>query len=275
MKQLSLSFKLFYLLGCLLLSLGANALSAQDRSVTNLRETGVWNGIYIKAKVSKKFGYYGEHHFRVRNSLEDVSSFIGRTRQVYNRAGLNIFFNDYFEAVIGPTLVFNFTPRPGYEGFEKVTLEPRIWHQWLFKVPQMGRVTLYNQFRFEHRWKRDNNIGENLDYTNRFRYKLFAYILLNSDKITEKTLYFSPSAEIFMHQGKSIVMNPFEDFRTYNGFGYVLNSNITFFAGHMWTIGQQASGFEYGTSHILRFNVFVGLDARRIEDRLPSINIGF
>lgn len=246
-----------------------------DQASINLKETGIWNGLYLKIRANDRFGYYGEHHYRVRNSTENLTSFVGRTRQVYNRAGLNIYFNKYFEAVIGPTLVFNYTPVPGDPLYEKVTLEPRIWHQWLFIMPEMGRLKMYHQFRFEHRWKRDNRVDAAFEYTDRFRYKLFAYVPLNSKSIRLKTLYFSPSFEIFMHAGKSIVYNPFEDFRTYNGFGYILNKNITFFAGHMWTVGQEPSGFQYRTSHILRFNVFVGLDGRRIENRLPTINIGY
>lgn len=124
---------------------------AQTRSVSSLDETGVWSGVYIKAKLSEKLGYYGEHHFRQRNSIENLTSFIGRTRQVYNRAGLNVYFNKYFELVIGPTLVLNFTPEPGNDNFEKVSLEHRIWHQWLFIMPPMGKVKIYHQFRFEHR----------------------------------------------------------------------------------------------------------------------------
>lgn len=259
----------------LLLSVCTQSAFTQSSSVSNLEETGIWNGVYIKVRLSEKLGYYGEHHYRVRNSEDNLYSFAGRNRQVYNRAGLNIFFNKYFEAVIGPTLVFNFTPQPDNPEYEKVTLEPRIWHQWLMIMPQMGRTKVYHQFRFEHRWKRDNRVGETLDYTDRFRYKVFAYIPINKKKIEEKTLYFSPSAEIFMHSGKSVVFHPFEDFRTYNGFGYILNQNITFFCGHMWTFGQKTSGFEYRTTHILRLNVFVGLDGRRIENRLPTINMGY
>ncbi|WP_051203260.1 DUF2490 domain-containing protein [Hugenholtzia roseola] len=250
-------------------------LKGQDRSVASLEETGIWSGVYLKFKLSDKLGYYGEHHWRVRNSLENTSSFIGRKRQLYNRAGLNIFFSPYFEAVIGPTLVLNYSPNPQSADYEKVTVEPRIWHQWLFLTPALGRVKIYHQFRFEHRWKRANNIGAPLEYTNRYRYKFFAYIPINKKKITEKTLYFSPSAEIFLHSGKSIVYHPFEDFRTYNGFGYVLNSKITFFAGHMWTIGQKKTGFEYRNTHIIRLNVLIGLDFRSIEKRLPNINIGY
>lgn len=246
-----------------------------DRAQLAMKETGIWSGLYLKVRLSEKLGYYGEHHYRVRNDIDNVHSFFGRTRQFYNRAGLNIYFNPYFEAVIGPTLVLNYTPEPGNPGFEKVTLEPRIWHQWLFIMPELGRMKLFHQFRFEHRWKRDNALGEELKYTNRYRYKLFGYYPINTKKIHIKTLYFSPSFEIFMHSGKSIISNPFEDFRTYNGFGYVLNKNITFFVGHMWTVGQEASGFDYKTTHILRFNLMLGFDGRRIENRLPTLNIGY
>lgn len=252
-----------------------SALQSQETSRSSLEETGIWNGVYLKVKLSNKLGYYGEHHYRVRNREDALLSFYGRTRQVYNRAGLNIFFNEYFEAVIGPTLVFNFTPRPGDVNFEKVTLEPRIWHQWLLIMPPMGRVKLYHQFRFEHRWKRDNGIEDDMEYTDRYRYKFFAYIPINKKKIEEKTLFFSPSAEIFMHSGEPIVYHPFEDFRTYNGLGYVVNRKFTIFCGHMWTFGQKRSGFEYRQSHILRFNLFIGLDGRRIENRLPNINMGY
>ncbi len=240
-----------------------------------MEETGVWNGVYIKGRFNSKIGYYGEHHYRLRNSLENVNSFVGRTRQLYNRAGINIIFNEYFEGVIGPTLVLNFSPDPSDPNFERVVYEPRIWHQWLFIMPKMGRFKVYHQLRFEHRWKRGNEINAEFDYTNRYRYKLFTYVPLNKDKIEVKTLFFSPSVEIFMHSGPSIVFHPFEDFRTYNGIGYVLNPNVTFFAGHMWTLGQKTSGFEYRSSHILRFNIFVGLDFRSLENKLPLPNLGY
>lgn len=249
--------------------------SAQSQSENMLEETGIWNGLYIKVKLSNKLGYYGEHHYRLRNRLDNVSSFVGRTRQVYNRAGLNIFFNKYFEAVIGPTLVLNFSPEPGNENFENITLEPRIWHQWLFIMPSMNKIRIFHQFRFEHRWKKSNIVGSNYDFTNRYRYKIFAYIPLNKESFDKGTLYFSPSAEIFMQSGRSIVYHPFEDFRTYNGVGYIMNSHVTFFVGHMWTYGQKSSGFQYRSSHIIRLNVMIGLDLRKIENKLPPVNLGY
>lgn len=244
-------------------------------SQTNLEGTGVWNGVYLKGKITNKIGYYGEHHLRLRNNSNNLNSFLGPTKQIYNRAGISFFVSENFEIILGPTLVLNFSVDPDDSNLKRVVLEPRIWHQWLFKMPEMGRVSLFHQFRFEHRWKRSNEIDAQHNYTNRYRYKVFAYIPLNKDVIEPKTLFFSPSAEIFMQSGKSVVFNPFEDFRTYNGIGYVLNPNFTFFVGHMWTIGQKNSGFEFTSSHILRFNVFFGLDFRKIQDKLPSINLGY
>ncbi len=248
---------------------------AQDRSVSKLTETGLWNGLYLKGLFTDKIGYYGEHHYRLRNDVDNINSFVGRTRQFYNRAGINFLVNKNFEIVVGPTLVLNYTPSPGNPAYEKVTYEPRIWHQWLFIMPPMGRFKFYHQFRFEHRWKRSNEVEADHKYTNRFRYKFFAYIPLNKKEIGVNTLFFSPSAEIFMQEGKSIVYNPFEDFRTYNGLGYVVNKNLTFFVGHMWTIGQTTTGFEYNETHIIRVNAFVGFDFRGTKGKIPKINIGY
>lgn len=269
MKNCSLSYI------CLFILLTHLHVNGQNQSVSKMEETGLWNGIYIKGKFTNKIGYYAEHHYRLRNDLDNVNSFVGRTRQVYNRAGVNIYFNKYFEAVIGPTLTFNFSPNPSDINLKTAVLEPRIWHQWLFISPEMGRFKVYNQFRFEHRWRKNNEIGATYDYTDRFRYKFFSYIPLNRKRIEVGTLFFSPSAEIFLQRGKSVAFNPMEDFRTYNGFGYVLNPKVTLFAGHMWTFGQKNTGFEYRTSHIIRVNAYIGLDFRRLESRLPEINLGY
>lgn len=270
-----MNYKFFFCILLFSISFPKKTLFAQSNSETFLEETGIWAGVYVKAKITNKIGYYAEHHLRLRNSIGDVNSFVGRTRQIYNRAGINIIFNKNFEAVFGPTLVLNYSTDKNNPEFQNVTYETRIWHQWLFKMNPIGGFIIYHQFRFEHRWKKSNLVTDINEYTNRYRYKLFAYIPLNSREIEVNTIFFSPSAEIFMHSGRSIVYNPFEDFRTYNGIGYVYNDNITFFAGHMWTIGQKNSGFEYRTSHILRFNVFIGLDFRKNENRIPEINLGY
>ncbi len=247
----------------------------QESAEVKLKSTGIWAGLYLKVRFSNKLGYYGEHHYRGQNKIDDVNSFVGRPSKLYNRFGLNYYVNKNFEIVVGPALIYRFDPTTDDPTTEP-TLEPRIWTQFLFKSKPIGRVKLVHQFRFEQRWKRSNEIGSDYKFTNRYRYKFFAYIPLGASRqIKAKTWFFSPSAEIFMQSGKSIVYNPFEDFRTYNGFGYVVNNNLTFFAGHMWTIGQESTGYQYGTSHVFRFNVYIGIDARKTSDKLPKINLGY
>jgi len=254
-------------------AIGFGQSSPATSSQSSLDETGIWAGLYLKFRFTDKMFYYGEHHYRRRNSLDNIGDFAGRMRQWYNRAGLLYIFNDYFNVIVGPTLVLNYTPIPGDDNFEHTTWEPRIWHQWLFSMPSMGRVKVYHQFRFEHRWKRSNAVGSDFEFTNRYRYKLYAYIPINKPRIENKTLFFAPSAEIFIHSGKSIVYNPFEDFRVYTGIGYVLNKNITFFGGHMWTYGQNSSGYQYRQSHIIRLNVFVNLDLRNPKKIIPQVRM--
>lgn len=249
------------------------AMSQATESESKVEETGVWAGLYLKFRLSNKFFYYGEHHYRRRNGLENTYDFVGRMRQSYNRAGIMYIFNDYFNVVVGPTLVANYSPDPSNPNYQKYVWEPRIWHQWLFSMPAMGRVKIYHQFRFEHRWKKDNNLESEFDYTNRYRYKLYAYIPINKKVITNKTLFVAPSAEIFMHSGRSIAYNPFEDFRIYTGIGYVVNKNITLFGGHMWTFGQKSSGYQYRQSHIIRLNVFVNLDLRNHKKLIPHVRM--
>ncbi len=270
-------FKILFLFLTLLFTqiFGEISMYGQQQTEVNLEETGLWGGVYVRGIFSKKWGYYGEHHLRARNSNELLGDFAGRFRQVYNRFGVSFQPHKHFELVVGPTLVMNFSPDPSDENYEKLTWEPRIWHQWLFSMADIGPFKIYHQFRFEHRWKRSNLVDAPYQFTHRFRYKFFAYVPLNKRTITTKTLYFSPSAEIFLHAGDGVVLHPFEDFRVYTGLGYVLNRNITLFGGHMWTLGQKSSGFQYRTSHVIRLNVFFSLDFRSVEDRMPPINLGY
>jgi hypothetical protein len=256
------------------LSIGFGQTDPPKSSSGKVEETGNWNGLYLKGRISEKLLYYSEHHYRRRNSLDNTYDFVGRMRQLYNRWGINYVYNEYFNVIIGPTLVFNFTPQPNNPAFEKVTLEPRIWHQWLFTQPYIGRIKMYHQFRFEHRWKRDNNVGAAFRYTDRYRYKVFAYIPINNKTLQSKTVFIAPSFEIFFETGKQVVYQHLEDFRIYTGIGYIMNSKITFFGGHMWTTGTKSNGHEFRQSHIIRLNLFYNMDFRNQNKIVPNVMMG-
>jgi hypothetical protein len=227
---------------------------------TNLpATTESWNGLYLKLRLSDRWWWYQENHYRRRNSIDNRSDFVGRMSQVYNRFGMTYQFADNFEVTFGPTLVWNFTPEPGNSEFANSVLEPRFWHQWLL-TQNVGRVKVLHQFRFEHRFKRDNNIGADYNYTDRFRYKITAYVPLNKPKMENNTLFIAPSNEIFMETGRN-KWNILEENRVYTAIGYTYN-NLMFFGGHMWTYGPTNNPGTYRNRHIIRLNVMYTFDFR-------------
>ncbi len=221
--------------------------------------TESWNGLYLKLRLSDKWFWYQENHYRRRSSIDNRSDFVGRMSQVYNRFGFTYLITDNFEVTVGPTLVWNFTPDPDDPDILESTIEPRIWHQWLLTQP-VGRVKVLHQFRFEHRWKRDNDIGADYLYTNRYRYKITAYIPLNKPRMENKTLFLAPSNEIFFETGTHVT-DILEENRVYTAIGYTYN-NFMFFGGHMWTYGPTSSLYTYRNRHILRLNIMYTLDFR-------------
>ena len=233
--------------------------------------TESWNGLYIKLRLTDRVFWYQENHYRRRSSINDRGDFIGRLGQIYNRFGFTYLFNDQFEVTLGPTVVLNFTPDPADPNYLNYTIEPRIWHQWLL-TQGIGSVKILHQFRFEHRWKRYNNIGADYNYTDRFRYKITAYVPLNKPKMENKTFFIAPSNEIFFETG-SHVTDILEENRLYTAIGYTYN-NFMFFGGHMWTYGPTSTPGTYRNRHIIRLNVMYTLDFRNrrtpVVRSLPS-----
>jgi hypothetical protein len=68
-----------------------------QQAEVQLEETGLWGGVYLRGMFSKKWGYYGEHHLRMRNSTEELWGFADRFRQIYNRFGISFQPHKNFE----------------------------------------------------------------------------------------------------------------------------------------------------------------------------------
>ncbi len=262
MRQFALAVLLT--LGFISVSVGQDEIPAPPQRINQAPTTELWNGFYLKMRLSDKLFWYQENHYRRRSSADNRLDFTGRMGQVYNRFGLTYLFTDNFEVTLGPTVVWNYTPEPGNPEFNRSVIEPRIWHQWLL-IQNIGRIKLLHQFRFEHRFKKDNDIGAEYEYTNRYRYKIYAYIPLNKPKMENKTFFLSPSNEIFMQTGKEIVYNVLEENRIYTAIGYTYN-NFQFFGGHMWTYGPTTTPAVYRNRHIIRLNVMMTLDLRKKEN---------
>ena len=239
-----------------------------DESQIKSPTTSLWLGTYGKFRIGEKLYWDAQFHYRT-NEFEGTP-YVGRLAQIYNRHGLNYYFTPNFSATLGGVLRLNFNQNPGNSDFESVRLEPRIWHEYLFSMP-FERFIVYHRLRFEHRWSQGNRVDADWIYRDRWRYKFFMNIPLNNTKMQPGTFYFSPDFEIIMQSGSPVIDSPMEDFRINPTLGYIVNPRVKYTASFMYTTGQELNaGFEYNSRWVARLNVYISLDFRKFEAKVPE-----
>lgn len=245
-----------------------------DESIYLEPTTATWFNSYYNVRFSEKFLWAGETHFRM--SQTDKVPFVGRPAQLYNRHGIKYMFSKKFNITAGGVLRLNFSPKPGDPMYSPVSLEPRLWHEYLFGLPFSYAgvdFMIYHRIRIEHRWSRSTLKESEYIYRNRYRYKFMMKIPLNNKKLVPGTYYFNPDVELIMHSGKKVIANPMEDLRLYPNFGYIFNPRCSGSMGMMYSSGQQdAFGYTYNQKWIWKFNIYLSIDRRKFQDKIPEIN---
>ena len=231
----------------------------------------LWMGNYGTFRITDQFFVTGEFHYR--RTQHEGTRYIGRLAQVYNRWGIQWNPNKKFNATLGGVLRLDFTPEPGNDDLSSLILEPRIWHQYMFARP-FSRFMVYHRLRFEHRWSTRHVPGSEWIYRTRYRYMFLMKIPINNTKLEPGTFYGYPNIEIIMQSGSDVVNSPLEDLRLFPALGYIYNPRISFSAGMMYTFGQRFPiGDLYRTRWVARFNVYISLDFRKFEEKIPEIGI--
>lgn len=253
-----------------------NSLKAQEESTNYLGfddpERSLWLGSYMNFRITDKFFWAGEFHYR-RTEYNEIP-YVGRMGQIYNRHGIKYVASKNFSTTVGGVLRLNFSPEPGNTDFRDLVLEPRIWHEYVFAIP-FERFMVYHRMRFEHRWKKSNKQGASFSYMNRYRYKFYMKIPLNNKKLVPGTFYFSPDVELIMQSGSSVPFEPMEDLRLYPNIGYIHSPRIGGSIGLTYTAGQKmdVGDFYYKQRWIIRLNAYISLDFRKFEQKVPEINL--
>lgn len=233
--------------------------------------TSLWLGNYLNARLSDKLFWAGEFH--VRTNQSSTTPYVGQMGQIYNRHGIKYLFNKNLSATVGGVLRLDWSPRPGDPELDPLILEPRIWHEYLFAMP-FPRFMVYHRIRLEHRWSRTHRPGSDWIFRNRWRYKFFMKIPLNKPKLVPGAVYFSPDIELIMQSGKPVVDSPMEDLRIYPIIGYIINPRIGVSTGMMYTTGQNLDlGANYRSRWVMRFNMYMSLDFRSLQERVPEIKL--
>ncbi len=231
----------------------------------------IWVNSYAKFHVSKKLYWDAQFHFRTQNS--DNIPLLGQVAQIYNRHGLTYIPRPNIAITFGPVLRLDFTPEPGNSELKKVILEPRIWHEYLFSMP-FPRMVLYHRIRIEHRWSTTHQKDADWIFRNRWRYFIMAMIPINKPKLVPGTYFFNPGVELIMQTGNPIGGSPVDDLRIIPQIGYIQSASIKYSAGLMWTTGQSlADAYVYRTRWVVRLNVYISLDFRKLEEKIPEIRI--
>src|SRR5690606_3473804 len=263
-------YVLLYLIWTLVVfNLAIGQYDRPDRSITQPTTTAMWNAIYVKFRLSERLLSDAEFHYRRVNT--DETPLVGRMGQIYNRHALNYQVNDRLAVALGGVLRLNFTPDPGNPEYENMVLEPRIWHEYLFAMPfNIGMA--YHRIRIEHRWSRNNDVGADWIYRDRWRYKFYMNIPINNRELRPGTFMFTPDVEIIMQSGKPVIDSPLEDFRVNPSIGYIHSPRLKYTIGMMYTTGQTlGAGHTYTSRWVLRTNIYLSLDFRKQKSRIPSV----
>lgn len=242
-----------------------------EATIVNKPQTFVWLNTYGKIKLGDKWYWTAETHFRTQEY--NNTDYVGRFAQWYNRHGAQYIFNPNFSATAGVVLRLNFTPEPGDDNFEKIVLEPRFWHEYMFSMPLFNFMA-YHRLRFEHRFSRSNLKGSDYNYRNRYRYKFFLTIPLNNSELTTGTFYLQPDVEVILQSGNPVIDSPLDDLRLSPKIGYIASPRLKYSLSMMYTTGQTLdNGAIFDSRWILNFNVYFNLDFRPLEKRLPQSKI--
>lgn len=174
---------------------------------------GTWDIFLLKGNLSKKISFTGEFNIRA----DDFHS-------VYN-------YSEY-KIILGYSPLHNFIIGAGTGGYNTSLTgsflntvpsqkEVRIWIEALYKH-SLSRFYFDHRVRAERRFLYSGN-------TNRFRYRLAINIPITKPRLSDNTVFFATSNELFIGQGYPT----YEKNRFFIGAGYKLNDRFTFQLGNM------------------------------------------
>lgn len=263
LKHISLLFAVFFVFEASAQRDFPESISVQSPT------TWMWAGSYGMIRLGKKVYWDAQFHYRTINTEE--TRYVGRLVQIYNRHAINVQITDRFRAAWGGVLRLNFAAERDNPDINYMVPEPRLWHEYVFAMPLIGRVTAYHRFRIEHRWSIGNSVNAEWIYRDRWRYKFFLIIPINKPKMEPGAFYLAPDIEIITQTGADANASFMEDLRFYPQVGYVANPRLKFGASMMYTMGQdRIDPWDIDSRWVLRLNAYWSIDARGFEDKLPT-----
>lgn len=166
-------------------------------------KTGNWLMYFGQNRITDKISIHTEAQYR-NHTISPTN-----TEQLLLRTGVNYHLKSAMITAgyghIGSHVYKSEQKSPEVE-------EHRIWQQLITKN-KLGRIKLEHRYRVEQRWV-------NKEYKNRLRYRLMAFIPLNSKKVEVGTVFLGVYDEIFLNTKQTY----FDRNRLYGALGYQMNN---------------------------------------------------
>lgn len=206
----------------------------------------IWVGYFNQTRLTNKFGFWLDAHYRQINLDEPNLIFI--------RPGITYYLNDNFRVTAGYAFVDFFAPK----GKQTSWLEHRPWQQIWWRTKYNGFQTIQwirNEQRFVEKVVGDKLTNE-YNFNHRLRYNIYLQVPLIGKELKAKTPFFALQDEVFINYGKEIVYNYFDQNRFFIGGGYYFTNDLQIQIGYMNVFQQKAIGNEYFNNHCLRIFLF-------------------
>jgi hypothetical protein len=176
---------------------------------TNAINPPIWLQYFGNQKISNKLNWHDE--VQVRNLDKQLQSIV--------RTGVGFNLKPNVNLLGGYGFIWN---KQNLKGSTSHTIEHRTFQQLIVKH-QLGRLSVFNRYRFEQRFFSKEPI--NL----RHRYFLALYYPINKKDFKKGTFYVGNYAEIFLKQQPQA----FDQFRAYVSLGYALNDFLKLEIGYL------------------------------------------
>lgn len=240
---------------CIVLSAVDASAQAPDKEIHSREQ--LWLGYFNQTRFSNRWGMWVDVHYR------RTDNFVDRPFQFLFRPAVTYFIKDNLRVNVGYAFVDHFPAK----GLNTHRIEHRPWQQiwWSQKYPGLSTLQwLRLEQRFVEKVVNDEKVdGHN--YVFRARYSFSFFIPLRGKELVANTPFAAVINEVFLNFGNNVVYNTFDQNRLFLGFGYQFTSHLNAQLGYMNVYQQEASGYNYYSTHAIRFFVFHSLDLRKKE----------
>lgn len=211
---------------------------AQSSSRETVNQSIEWFAVATTIKIHQHVSIITEGQFRFVQSFDPM--------QFQSRTGIDFHLNKNLSVLVGYVYVWN--PKYGKQPATFVNNEHRIYEQLNYKH-SIGKWMLSHRLRLEQRYLQVHinqggiifDDGYSLD-VNRARYRFYATLPLNNEKLDPKTFSFNVYDEIFASWGSPITYNKPDQNRIFIGMGYQFTKMISIQAGALYQMLIKANG---------------------------------